>query len=167
MTVPLALQNRAVGTVTVIAHKAQEFTSAHEQLLSAMATSAAVALQHAHLFARESRRTSGVSTLVGEMSTRTATTLAMVDTLLQITRDSDAGAQGVERMRQRLRSIIAVQGDVSEESSTVVDLKDILARLSYDAAGWAGPSPSPMPIHIMGARLALPRATPRRWCYSW
>ena len=84
LTVPLQVQGRILGTLTVIARDAHEFLPAHEQLMLAMATEAAVAVHNARLYEQEREHAQMLRALIAEVTSRVTTSLALVEQLLTI-----------------------------------------------------------------------------------
>ncbi|HEY3376154.1 MAG TPA: GAF domain-containing protein [Armatimonadota bacterium] len=156
LTVPVEVQQRVLGTLTVIARESREFTPAHVQLLRAMATEAAVAVRNARLYAQERTRAQELRVLVGEVADRVSTTLDILTELLEIAHQTEPGTVGVERTQQRLASVAAVQASITEDDPISVDVKEAMTRLAHERALCTPDGSCRLDIRVTGARLILP-----------
>lgn len=159
LTVPLQVHNRILGTLTVISREPREFTTAHEQLLLAMATEAAVAVQNAHRYAQERARTHALRNLVGEAVDRMTTTLETIDELVEITQRTEPTADGIQHMRYRLAGLAAVQACLAEDHTDTVDITDAVSRYIQSKPFADQLVARHLDVRLTGAHLTVPSRT--------
>ena len=154
LTVPLQLQGRVLGTLTVISRAAREFSTADEQLLLAMATEGAVAVQNARLYEQEREHSRTLRAFVHEASARMTTALDLLDELLEIVRQTEPGAEGIARTRLRLRSLVAVQAAMSDDHPGEIDMKEAIDYLMNERMAPRKSSPNQVSAHYRRASRA-------------
>lgn len=156
LTVPLQVQSTVLGTVTVISREAREYTPANMQLLQAMATEAAVAMQNARLYEAERERSRELRRLVTEAMHRLGTALDLLDEMLRIAGDTEAMPEGIARTRLRLESFQAIQAVLDENADTdSVDVKAAVTWLASARAARYARDGQSIDLRVLGAHFAL------------
>jgi len=150
LTVPLIEHDQVLGTLTVLSRETHEFSLTQQYLLQALAITGALALRMITLVDPEV-----VSHyLTRDMMSHTLTTLSFTGDLLELTLRTEPKASGLERMKQRLEVIAAVQNELVGAHPTYADVKHAVLRLRES---WLELAREPHPaIRIEGSRVQLP-----------
>ncbi|HEY3416397.1 MAG TPA: GAF domain-containing protein, partial [Armatimonadota bacterium] len=156
LTVPLIIQEDEPGTLTVLSRESREYTLADQQLLQALATSAAVALQNALRYQQEQQRTIHIRRQLVKASERMITLLDLVGDLVDLAQEHEASSDGLVRTRWRLEGLMAALHGITEDNPEGIDVKEavtLLVNRRFRNPGAESASPQ---IRITGAHFDLP-----------
>jgi GAF domain-containing protein len=128
LTVPLPLLGEALGTLTVITREPREFTAADQQLLRAMATDAAVAVQHARMYGQANERLAELRRLTDALADRQELLLSLVHQLCTSALAHDPPADALARTLRRLDGLGAMLGGKMGARALELDVRDGVGR---------------------------------------
>ncbi len=156
LTVPLPLHGEALGTLTVITREPRDFTGADQQLLRAMATDAAVAVQHARMYAQANERLAELRRLAEALTERQETLVALTHALCATALTHDAPADALPHTLLRLDALNAMLGGKPGARTVELDVRDgVGRRLSQRRHALPADIPA-ADLTVTGAHLQLP-----------
>jgi len=131
--VPLVLQDRLVGVLSVQSYEPNVYDEEHQNLLMAVATPVALAIENARLFAERERRIRELTTF-GEVTRALVSSLSLEEILTKVIRLVS------DLMQVEAGSVLLLEGDelvfkvaLGEKGEAV---KPIRLRLGQGIAGW-------------------------------
>ncbi|HEX2949378.1 MAG TPA: GAF domain-containing protein [Armatimonadota bacterium] len=156
LTVPMQVQGKILGTVTVASRQTWDFTHDNMQLLQAMATETAIAVQNARLYEQERERTNALRVLIREMSKRVTSTVDFISAIHDISSRTEQASESMRLTRLRLDSVAAVHAVIAENDPATTDMKEAVGWLINQRYLQRSPNVEWPDIRISGARLLLP-----------
>jgi len=151
MSVPLIVRDRIVGVFSCYMGVYHEFTPKEVELFQTLANQTALAIENARLVIN--------AAVVREMHHRVKNNLQTIAMLLrlQMSAARDLRAQDVlAETINRILSIAAVHETLSEQGLRVVDVKDVLERVTRSIGETMLTAGQGIEIAVTGDRLALP-----------
>ncbi len=154
LAVPLSVRDRVIGVLNCFSSSKRIFTEEERTLLLTLANQTALAIENAQLITN--------TAVVREMHHRIKNNLQTVAMLMQLQvyeSDSSATRQALETNIHRIHSIASVHEVLSERGFQLVNVKDVLERISLaTAVAMVGPGQD-IQIAVHGEALALPSRT--------
>lgn len=151
LSVPLSVRDRVIGVLNCYTAEPRAFTEEQQALFATLANQTALAIENARLVTN--------AAVVREMHHRIKNNLQTVAMLMQLQiPDADRldTRQVLESNIHRIRSIAAVHEVLSERGFRLVDVKDVLARITQ-ATAEAMTAPGRLAtIEVYGESLPLP-----------
>jgi len=155
LSVPLSVRDRVIGVLNCYTTVPRQFSEEQQALFMTLANQTALAIENARLVTN--------TAIVREMHHRIKNNLQTVAMLMQMQiPDADRlnTRQILETNIHRIHSIAAVHEVLSERGFRLVDVKDVLERITAMTAESMTTPNQDVSIHVYGESLALPsRAT--------
>lgn len=151
LSVPLTVRDRTIGVLNCYTTIQREFTEAQQTLFITLANQTALAIENARLVTN--------TAVVREMHHRIKNNLQTVAMLMQLQiADADRldTREVLETNIHRIRSIAAVHEVLSEEGFRLVDVKDVLERITQATASSMIAPQHEIKIEVYGESLLLP-----------
>lgn len=155
LTVPIMAHAHSalLGTLTIISDAPRDFSEDEQELLQALTTQAALAMQNAQTLALETQRTQELHRLLGHLALHLP---ALLETALRVLEATarDGAADGLTHAQRRLESLLAVQREIGDDALDAINVKAALTRLFHERAvrGAAGQAE----VRVTGAAVRLP-----------
>jgi len=151
LAVPLSVRERNIGVLNCYTNEVVHFTEEQLRLFVTLANQTALAIENARLVTN--------AAVVREMHHRIKNNLQTVAMLMQL-QIPDAERldtrQVLETNIHRIRSIAAVHESLSEQGFRLVDVKDVLERITQATAGSMLRPDQDVHIEVIGESLPLP-----------
>jgi len=151
LAVPLSVRERNIGVLNCYTNEVVHFTEEQLRLFVTLANQTALAIENARLVTN--------AAVVREMHHRIKNNLQTVAMLMQL-QIPDAERldtrQVLETNIHRIRSIAAVHESLSEQGFRLVDVKDVLERITQATAGSMLRPDQDVGIEVIGESLPLP-----------
>lgn len=154
LSVPLSVRDRVIGVLNCFSSSTRIFTEEERTLLLTLANQTALAIENAQLITN--------TAVVREMHHRIKNNLQTVAMLMQLQvyeSDSAATRQALETNIHRIHSIASVHEVLSERGFQLINVKDVLERISLATAGAMVSPGQDIQITVHGEALALPSRT--------
>lgn len=151
LAVPLSVRERNIGALNCYTNEVVHFTEEQLRLFVTLANQTALAIENARLVTN--------AAVVREMHHRIKNNLQTVAMLMQLQiPDADRldTRQVLETNIHRIRSIAAVHESLSEQGFRLVDVKDVLERITQTTAESMLRPDQDVRIEIVGESLPLP-----------
>ena len=156
LAVPLSVRERVIGVFACYTATRQSFAPEQEALLLTLANQTALAIEHARL-------ATGAA-MVREMNHRIKNNLQTVAMLIQLQladagapgRDDPAARQMLQTSMHRVQTIAAVHEVLSERGFHLVDLREVLQRVSAMTVASLTAPQKAITVSVQGERLLLP-----------
>lgn len=151
LCVPLSVRDHIIGVLACYTAELHEFTEEQESLFATLANQTALAIENARLLTN--------TAIVREMHHRIKNNLQTVAMLMQLQLpDADRlhTRQVLQTNIHRIRSIAAVHEALSDKGFHLVDVKDVLQRITQTTAETMMAPNQVESIHIYGEPLLLP-----------
>jgi signal transduction protein with GAF and PtsI domain len=151
LSVPLSVRDRVIGVLNCYTAETRQFTEEQQTLFATLANQTALAIENARLVTN--------TAIVREMHHRIKNNLQTVAMLMQL-QLADAERldtrQVLETNIHRIRSIAAVHEVLSERGFRLVDLRDVLERITQTTAETMTAPDRTITIQVYGESLSLP-----------
>lgn len=158
ISAPLLARGRTVGVLNLYRRSPQGFNENDARLVTALANSAAVAIEHARLYEETQERAQFLTAMVGEINHRVRNTLQAVAGLLRMEMEAkparplkEALARGVAR----LQSVAVIHDLLQTRDLSFVDIKNAAGRIAQLTAQTAARD-NEIEMRVTGARVMLP-----------
>jgi signal transduction protein with GAF and PtsI domain len=151
LSVPLSVRDRVIGVLNAYTRQTRVFTAEQQSLLTTLANQTALAIENARLVTN--------TAVVREMHHRIKNNLQTVAMLMQLQiPDADRldTREVLEANIHRIRSIAAVHETLSDRGFRLVDLKDVLERITRATAETMIRPSQEITIQVHGEALPLP-----------
>ncbi len=151
LAVPLSVRDRVIGVLTCYAAKQREFSEKERTLLLTLANQTALAIENAHLVTN--------TAVVREMHHRIKNNLQTIAMLMQMQvyeTDLAATRHALESNIHRIRSIASVHEVLSEKGFRLVDVKDVIERITQETVTTLLSPGQDINILVHGQSLQLP-----------
>jgi signal transduction protein with GAF and PtsI domain len=151
LAVPLSVRDRVIGVLNGYTAMAREFTSEQKALFATLANQTALAIENARLVTN--------TAVVREMHHRIKNNLQTVAMLMQLQIPEAAKLdtrQVLETNIHRIRSIASVHEVLSERGFRLVDVKDVLERITRTTVEAMTSPNRVIAIDVYGEPLLLP-----------
>ena len=151
LSVPLAVRDRVIGVMNCYTSEARAFTSEQHALLTTLANQTALAIENARLVTN--------TAVIREMHHRIKNNLQTVAMLMQLQipdADNLDTREVLETNIHRIRSIAAVHEELSDEGFRLVDVKDVLERITITTAETMTFPGKNISIEVFGEPISLP-----------
>ncbi len=151
LCVPLSVRDRVIGVFNCYTIEPRRFSEEQQTLLATLANQTALAIENARLVTN--------TAVVREMHHRIKNNLQTVAMLMQL-QLGDADQLDTREVLQtnihRIRSIAAVHEILSEKGFRLVDVKDVLERISRTTADTTTHPDQLLTIRVFGDAITLP-----------
>jgi two-component system, sensor histidine kinase PdtaS len=151
LAVPLTVRERVIGVLSCYTAEPRDFSEEQRAMFAALAGQTALAIENTRLVTN--------AAVIREMHHRIKNNLQTVAMLMQLqmgeAEQLDARAI-LETGIQRIRSIAAVHEVLSEQGFRLVDVKDVLQRISRMTADSMTAPGKVLAINVAGEALLLP-----------
>jgi two-component sensor histidine kinase len=151
LSVPLSVRDRVIGVFNCYSTEPRQFNEEQQTLFVTLANQTALAIENARLVTN--------TAVVREMHHRIKNNLQTVAMLMQL-QLGDADRLDTREVLQtnihRIRSIAAVHEILSEKGFRLVDVKDVLERISQATAETMSHPDQVLTIRVFGDPLTLP-----------
>ncbi|MBK7893703.1 MAG: GAF domain-containing protein [Candidatus Promineifilaceae bacterium] len=151
LSVPLSVRDRVIGVFNCYSTELRQFNAEQQTLFATLANQTALAIENARLVTN--------TAVVREMHHRIKNNLQTVAMLMQL-QLGDADRLDTRDVLQtnihRIRSIAAVHEILSEKGFRLVDVKDVLERITQATAETMTHPGQALTIRVFGDALALP-----------
>lgn len=151
LAVPLSVRDRAIGVFACYSTQPRQFSEEQQALFATLANQTALAIENARLVTN--------TAVIREMHHRIKNNLQTVAMLMQLQlNDADnlSSHEVLQTNIHRIHSIAAVHEILSEKGFRLVDVKDVLERISRTTAETMVHSSQSITIHVFGESLTLP-----------
>jgi two-component sensor histidine kinase len=151
LSVPLSVRDRVIGVLNCYTNHYREFSEKERTLLATLANQMALAIENAQLITN--------TAVVREMHHRIKNNLQTIAMLMQLQvyeTDLPATRHALETNIHRIRSIASVHEILSEKGFRLVNVKDVLNRITQTTAETMLTSDQQINIHVHGEALQLP-----------
>lgn len=151
LAVPLIVRDRIVGVFSCYMGNVHEFTPKEVELFQTLANQTALAIENARLVIN--------AAVVREMHHRVKNNLQTIAMLLRLQRSATRNLRAEDVLNEtinRILSIAAVHETMSEQGLRVVDVKDVLERVSRSIGETMLAAGQGISILVSGDRLLLP-----------
>ncbi len=151
LSVPLSVRDRVIGVLNCYTTQHREFSQEEGILLTTLANQMALAIENAQLITN--------TAVVREMHHRIKNNLQTIAMLMQLQAyetDLPATRYALETNIHRIRSIASVHEILSEKGFRLVNVKDVLNRISQTTAETMLTPDHKINIHVHGEALQLP-----------
>ncbi|MBI3360671.1 MAG: GAF domain-containing protein [Chloroflexi bacterium] len=151
LAVPLSVRERAIGVLSCYTAEPHEFSAEQIALLSTLANQTALAIENARLVTN--------AAMVREMHHRIKNNLQTVAMLLRMQIGDGRGLDARDALNEsvnRILSIAAVHEVLSEQGFRLVDVKDVIERISRTVAQNMIPPEKEVRIAVEGEAVVLP-----------
>ena len=129
LSVPLSVRDRVIGVLNCYAAQQREFSDKERTLLLTLANQTALAIENAHLITN--------TAVVREMHHRIKNNLQTIAMLMQMQvyeTELPATRHALETNIHRIHSIASVHEVLSEKGFRLVDVKDVIDRITREMA---------------------------------
>ncbi|MEZ4594455.1 MAG: GAF domain-containing protein [Chloroflexota bacterium] len=151
LSVPLSVRDRAIGVFNCYSTEPRQFNAEQQTLFATLANQTALAIENARLVTN--------TAVVREMHHRIKNNLQTVAMLMQL-QLGEADRLDTRDVLQtnihRIRSIAAVHEILSEKGFRLVDVKDVLERITQATAETMTHPGQNLSLRVFGDTLALP-----------
>ncbi len=151
LCVPLSVRDRVIGVFNCYTTEPRQFSEEQQTLFATLANQTALAIENARLVTN--------TAVVREMHHRIKNNLQTVAMLMQL-QLADADRLDPREVLQtnihRIRSIAAVHEILSEKGFRLVDVKDVLERISQATAETMSHPGQSLTIRVFGDTITLP-----------
>ncbi|MAU00376.1 MAG: hypothetical protein CL608_24810 [Anaerolineaceae bacterium] len=151
LSVPLSVRDRVIGVFNCYTTEQRQFSEEQQTLFATLANQTALAIENARLVTN--------TAVVREMHHRIKNNLQTVAMLMQL-QMADADRLDPREVLQtnihRIRSIAAVHEILSEKGFRLVDVKDVLERISRATAETMTHPSQSLTIRVFGDAITLP-----------
>jgi len=151
LSVPLSVRDRVIGVLNCYAEKRREFSEKERTLLLTLANQTALAIENAQLITNTS--------VVREMHHRIKNNLQTIAMLMQLQvyeTDLPATRHALEINIHRIRSIASVHEVLSEKGFRLVNVKDVIDRITRETTATMITPGQDVKILVHGQTLQLP-----------
>ncbi len=151
LSVPLVVRDKTVGVLSCYMGAAHEFTPKEIELFQTLANQTALAIENARLVIN--------AAVVREMHHRVKNNLQTIAMLLRLQKSAARDLRAEDVLNEtinRILSIAAVHETLSEQGLRVVDVKDVLERVTRSVAETMLSTERRITITVIGDRLVLP-----------
>ncbi len=151
LSVPLSVRSRVIGVLNCFSDKRRVFTDQEHTLLLTLANQMALAIENAQLITN--------TAVVREMHHRIKNNLQTVAMLMQLQiseTDSHVTRQALETNIHRMQSIASVHEVLAERGFRLVNVKEVLERISLMTADSIVRPSQDITINVHGEALRLP-----------
>jgi two-component sensor histidine kinase len=158
IAVPLVSRDRTVGVINLYRRSARPFSDDDRQIVTALANSAAIAIENARLYEETQERAQFLTAMVSEINHRVRNTLQAVAGLLRMEMDQQPPRSIKEVLRRgiaRLQSVAVVHDLLQARDLRFVDIKQAARRIIQLTSQTAAPG-SDIETRVTGARVMLP-----------
>jgi two-component sensor histidine kinase len=148
---PLSVRDKVIGVLACYTNEERSFSEEQAALFSTVANQTALAIENAQLITN--------AAIVREMHHRIKNNLQSVAMLMQMQIPDAEGLdtrQVLETNINRIRSIASVHEALSERGYRMVDVKDVLIRVTAMTAETMMPPGSAIQVTVEGEELLLP-----------
>jgi two-component sensor histidine kinase len=166
LSVPLTVQGKPAGVITVYSRAAQPFTESQERLLTTLAAEAAVAIENARLYNAAREQARSTREIMEEVNHRVKNNLQSIIGIIQLhiaQADEDPNVTtALREVMGRVQAIAVVHELLFDEDMRAVDVKETTRRILDNALRSAPDGKLKLAGQVTGARLRLPsrKATP-------
>ncbi len=151
LAVPLTVRERVIGVMNVYTNQVREFPESQRTLLATLANQTALAIENIRLMTH--------AAIVREMHHRIKNNLQTVAMLMQM-QMAEADRLDTREVLQaninRIQSIAAVHEALSEKGFKLVDVREVIQRISRSTAALLASPERFLDIQIQGEALLLP-----------
>ena len=151
LSVPLSVRDRVIGVFNCYTTETRQFSAEQQTLFATLANQTALAIENARLVTN--------TAVVREMHHRIKNNLQTVAMLMQL-QLGDADRLDTREVLQtnihRIRSIAAVHEILSEKGFRLVDVKDVLGRITQATAETMSHPGQSLSIRVFGDAITLP-----------
>jgi signal transduction protein with GAF and PtsI domain len=151
LSVPLSVRDRVIGVFNCYSTEPRQFSAEQQTLFATLANQTALAIENARLVTN--------TAVIREMHHRIKNNLQTVAMLMQL-QLADADRLDPREVLQtnihRIRSIAAVHEILSEKGFRLVDVKDVLERISRATAETMSHPGQTLTIRVFGDAITLP-----------
>ena len=151
LSVPLIVRGQTVGVFSSYTSAPHDFTPKEIELFQTLANQTALAIENARLVIH--------AAVVREMHHRVKNNLQMIAMLLRLQKNAARELRAEDVLAEtinRILSIAAVHETLSEQGLRVVDVKDVLTRVTRSVAETMLSGGQDITITVAGDRLILP-----------
>ncbi len=151
LSVPLGVRDHVIGVMNCYTSEAREFSSEQHALFTTLANQTALAIENARLVTN--------TAVIREMHHRIKNNLQTVAMLMQLQiPDADHldTREVLETNIHRIRSIATVHEVLSDEGFRLVDVKDVLERITFTTTVAMTDPGKNISIEVFGEPLPLP-----------
>jgi len=151
LSVPLGVRDHVIGVMNCYTSEARAFTSEQHALFTTLANQTALAIENARLVTN--------TAVIREMHHRIKNNLQTVAMLMQLQLpDADRldTREVLETNIHRIRSIATVHEVLSDDGFRMVDVKDVLERITMTTAETMTDPGKNISIEVFGEPLSLP-----------
>jgi len=151
LSVPLIVRGQTVGVFSSYTSAPHDFTPKEIELFQTLANQTALAIENARLVIH--------AAVVREMHHRVKNNLQMIAMLLRLQKNAARDLRAEDVLAEtinRILSIAAVHETLSEQGLRVVDVKDVLTRVTRSVAETMLSGGQDITITVAGDRLILP-----------
>ena len=151
LSVPLSVRDRVIGVLNCYADERREFSEKERTLLLTLANQTALAIENAQLITN--------TAVVREMHHRIKNNLQTIAMLMQMQvyeTDHPATRHALETNIHRIHSIALVHEVLSEKGFRLVDVKDVIDRITRETAATMISPGQDIKILVHGQTLQLP-----------
>ena len=151
LSVPLIVRGQTVGVFSSYTSAPHDFTPKEIELFQTLANQTALAIENARLVIH--------AAVVREMHHRVKNNLQMIAMLLRLQKNAARDLRAEDVLAEtinRILSIAAVHETLSEQGLRVVDVKDVLTRVTRSVAETMLIGGQDITITVAGDRLILP-----------
>jgi len=151
LSVPLTVRDRVIGVLNCFTKQRHEFSEEERTLLLTLANQTALAIENAQLITN--------TAVVREMHHRIKNNLQTIAMLMQMQvyeTDLPATRHALETNIHRIHSIAAVHEVLSEKGFRLVNVKDVIDRITRETAATMITPGQEIKIRVHGQSLQLP-----------
>jgi two-component sensor histidine kinase len=151
LSVPLSVRDRVIGVLNCYTNQYRKFSGKERTLLATLANQMALAIENAQLITN--------TAVVREMHHRIKNNLQTIAMLMQLQiyeTDLPATRHALETNIHRIRSIASVHEILSEKGFRLVNVKDVLNRITQTTVETMLTPDQNINIHVHGETLQLP-----------
>ncbi len=158
ISAPLITRGHTLGVINLFRRSAEPFSKDDRQIVSALANSAAVAIENARLYEETQERAQFLTAMVSEINHRVRNTLQAVAGLLRMEMDEKPTRSIDEVLRRgiaRLQSVAVVHDMLQAKDLRFVDMKQAARRIAQLTTQTAA-AELDVETRVAGARVMLP-----------
>jgi two-component sensor histidine kinase len=151
LSVPLTVRDRVIGVLNCYTASRHTFSDKERTLLLTLANQTALAIENAQLITN--------TAVVREMHHRIKNNLQTIAMLMQMQvyeTDLPATRHALETNIHRIRSIASVHEVLSEKGFRLVDVRDVIERITRETAATMITPAQEVEIHVHGRMMQLP-----------
>ena len=154
---PLIARGRTLGVLNLYRKTTREFTPEEERVLLALANSAAVAIENAHLYQESQERAQFLTAMMSEINHRIRNTLQAIAGLLsmELVRPQVSATDTIKRGISRIQTVAVVHEMMRGRELGFVDIKEVARRIFELTRQSITTAPS-VEASVSGARVMLP-----------